>query len=82
MCFCYPCFATLLPSYPYPLPPTFSVNNYLLNGVVCWYCVDSCQGLGSRVWHDGNGESLTTEEITTLLLFPHLPSNITDYNPG
>ena len=45
MCFCYPCFATLLPSYPYPLPPSHIFSTYLLNRVVCWCCVDSCLDL-------------------------------------
>ena len=75
LCFCH------IP-IPSPPPPSHIFITYLLNRVVCWCCVDSCLELGSGVWHDGNGESLTTEKITTLLLFPHLPSNITDYNPG
>lgn len=47
MCFCYPCFAILLPSYPYTLPPSHIFSTYLLNRVVCWCCVDSCLELGS-----------------------------------
>ena len=47
MCFCCPCFATLLPSYPYTLPPSHIFSTYLLNRVVCWCCVDSCLDLGS-----------------------------------
>lgn len=74
---CY--FASIISLYP---PSSHIFSTYLLNRVACWCCVDSCLELGSGIWHDGNGESLTTEEITTLLLFPHLPSNITDYNPG
>ena len=55
MCFCYPCFATLLPSYPYTLPPSHIFSTYLLNRVVCWCCVDSCLDLGSGVWGLGSG---------------------------